>query len=118
MAGRKKHGKKATVPRQIVAEPEPPPVGGPELKRERERKAGALSLFRASAERPSSDESDGSPPFKSPRGSEADSMAEDEGLFRPILRIWQRLLSGGPTPPGAETGEWGCGVGAVPASLE
>jgi hypothetical protein len=78
VAGRKKHGKKATVPRQIVAEPEPPPVGGPELKRERERKAGALSLFRASAERPSSDESDGSPPFKSPRGSEADSMAEDE----------------------------------------
>jgi hypothetical protein len=74
----KKHGKKATVPRQIVAEPEPPPVGGSELKRERERKAGALSLFRASAERSSSDESEGSPPFKSPRGSGAESMAEDE----------------------------------------
>jgi hypothetical protein len=69
-------------PRQIVAEPEPPPVGGPELKREREKKAGALSIFmqkaQDAAERASSDESDGSPPFKSPRGSEAESMAEDE----------------------------------------
>ena len=30
------------------------------------------------AERASSDESDGSPPLKSPRGSGAESMAEDE----------------------------------------
>ena len=58
------------------------PLRGVELKRERERKAGALSLYRpgdaARAERASSDESEGSPPFKSPRGSGAESMTEDE----------------------------------------
>jgi hypothetical protein len=71
-------------PRQIEAEPEPPPVGGSELKREREKKTGALSLrLKAHSaggvdERASSEDSDVSPPFKSPRGSEAESMAEDE----------------------------------------
>jgi hypothetical protein len=91
VAGKKKHGKKATVPE------EKKPGGGAgaqsrsaELKRgkrEREGKAGALSLYKPKprewphdprAERASSDDSDGLPPFKSPRGSEAESMAEDE----------------------------------------
>jgi hypothetical protein len=80
-------------PRQIVAEPEPPPVGGPELKREREKKAGALSIFmqkaQDAAERASSDESDGSPPFKSPRGTavKLSRWRRTKSLLRPVLRI-------------------------------
>jgi hypothetical protein len=72
----------SVVRREIAAEPTP--HGSVELKREREKKAGALSLYRPSdaaarAERcASSDDSEGSPPFKSPRGSGAESMAEDE----------------------------------------